>query len=124
MRDIDANTANHAGNGLQKRKKHLKNQEQQPPAAVTIHAVQGGEWAPAEELKSQVLEAVRDGKSLHIDISGVDHLDASVLQVLLAVETEQKNAGRTLQLRNASPKLRTWFEYAGASVLFADASSA
>jgi anti-anti-sigma regulatory factor len=35
------------------------------------------------------------------------------LQILLALDAEQKKRGRNLRLAKASPHLRQWFEFAG-----------
>jgi anti-anti-sigma regulatory factor len=49
-----------------------------------------------------------------LNLDKVDHLDASVLQILLALDVEHKKQGRQLHLENASPDLLQWFEFAGA----------
>jgi hypothetical protein len=41
-------------------------------------------------------------------------LDAGALQVLLALDAEQRKRQRNLQLTNASSHLRQWFQFAGA----------
>jgi ABC-type transporter Mla MlaB component len=47
--------------------------------------------------------------------SQVEYLDAGALQILLALDAEQKSQGRHLELANASTHLRQWFDYAGAA---------
>jgi anti-anti-sigma factor len=74
-----------------------------------------GESMSAEELKKVVLEALAEGKDILLDLDQVNHLDASLLQILLALNVEQTKRGRDLQLANASQLLRQWFEFAGAT---------
>jgi anti-anti-sigma regulatory factor len=53
-----------------------------------------------------------------VNLNNLDHLDASALQVLLALAAEQAKRGRILELANASAHLRQWFEFAGAAERF------
>jgi len=62
-----------------------------------------------------LLSAVKTGHEVTVNLGKVDHLDASALQILLALDAEQQRQGRHLKLANASPHLRQWFEYAGAT---------
>jgi anti-anti-sigma regulatory factor len=87
-------------------------------AHVLIEANRSGEWIPAEELREAALAACKNGADMTINLGGIDHLDASALQILLAFDMEQKKQKRHLSLTNASPKLRQWFEYAGAAEYF------
>jgi len=70
---------------------------------------------PAEELWEAAQAAVSQGKDVTLNLDKIDHLDASALQILLALDEEQKKHGRHLQLANASSNLRYWFEYSGAA---------
>jgi anti-anti-sigma regulatory factor len=113
------------------------------PPASTMRIAHAGQWIEAEELRQRVMVFLRDdpdpaGKpsagvaakldnssnlaldltlDLTLDLSGVDHLDASALQILLALEAEQRRRGRRLHLVHPSEPLRQWFEYAGAAEL-------
>lgn len=58
---------------------------------------------------------MKTGHEVTVNLGKVDHLDASALQILLALDAEQQRQGRHLKLANASPHLRQWFEYAGAT---------
>lgn len=82
-------------------------------ACVSIDVERSGDWMPADEL----WEAARTvlGKDLTVNLDKVGHLDASALQILLALDAEQKKQGHHLQLVNASTSLRQWFEYSGAA---------
>ena len=83
------------------------------PARTLIAAERCEDWIPAEELKEEALRAAGKGLDVAVNLGRIDHLDASALQVLLALESEQKRQGRTLELLNASSHLRRWFDYAG-----------
>ena len=85
----------------------------------TVIAVErSGEWMPVEELRDAALQAVAAGHDVTIDLDKLAYLDASALQILLALQAAQKKAGRRLELHNASPDLQQWFEFAGASNQF------
>ena len=85
---------------------------------VSIDVERSGDWMPVEDLRTAAQEAVAEGANVTLNLHKVDHLDASALQVLLALDIEQKKQGRNLQLTNASPQLRQWFEFAGVADLF------
>lgn len=53
--------------------------------------------------------------NITLDFENVDYLDASSLQVLLAVGAEQKSLGRQLHLANTSAAMLHWFEWTGAA---------
>lgn len=79
-----------------------------------IEVERSGNWMPAEELMDKSLILLGEGKDISIDLDKVDYLDASALQILLALDMEQKKQGQHLHLKNASSYLRQWFEFAGA----------
>jgi len=68
---------------------------------------------PAEELRDAALGALEAGGDVTANLARVDHLDASALQILLALDAEQKRRGRNLELVNASTHMRQWLDYAG-----------
>jgi anti-anti-sigma regulatory factor len=87
-----------------------------PIATVTetvILVTREGEWLPPEELRAISLSAVDTDGNLTVNLEGVEHLDASALQILLALAAERKKRGKGLRLANASLALSRWFEYAG-----------
>lgn len=87
-----------------------------PAATVTetvILVTREGEWLPPEELRAIALSAVDTSGDLTLNLEGVEHLDASALQILLALAAERKKRGQGLRLANASMALSHWFEYAG-----------
>jgi len=68
---------------------------------------------PADELRETALAASIQGKDVTLDLGRVEHLDASALQILLALDKELKNRGQKLRLAKASEQLRKWFGFAG-----------
>jgi anti-anti-sigma regulatory factor len=94
----------------------LQVEEMQVQTVIEID--RAGEWMPAEELKDAALNVLSEGKDVTLSLGKVDHLNASVLQVLLAIDMEHKKHGRQFHLESVSPSLRQWFEYAGAAGQF------
>jgi ABC-type transporter Mla MlaB component len=96
------------------KKKHTDSGDTKPTVAETvINATRDGEWLPPEEFRAVALAAAQTDGDLTVNLQGVDHLDASALQILLALAGERKKRGRGLCLANASTPLSHWFEYAG-----------
>jgi anti-anti-sigma factor len=87
---------------------------EQSPAPIIIEANRSGEWLAVEELRAAALAAVSKGRDVTVNLNQLEYLDASALQLLLALDVEQKKRQRQLLLMNASAHLRAWFEYAGA----------
>jgi len=85
---------------------------------TTLEVGRSGDWMPAEELRVAALSAVEAANDATLHLGGINHLDASALQILLALDAEQKRCGRRLEVANVSPQLRQWFEYAGAAEQF------
>jgi anti-anti-sigma factor len=90
-------------------------QEEHDLQRAVIEVERSGEWMPAEELKETALAALEESNDMTLNLDRIDHLDASAMQILLALDTEQKNRGQHLHLVNASPLLRQWFECSGAA---------
>jgi len=90
-----------------------------------LHAGQAGGWMEASALRGWVMGQLGQGQppEMIIDLEGLEHLDASALQVLLAIGSEQKRRGGVLRLENVSAGMRQWFAWAGAAELpeFAEA---
>lgn len=86
--------------------------------AQIIHVERSGDWMPADELREAALASVTQGKNVVLELDGIDHLDASALQILLALDLELKKRKRTLRLEKASAHLREWFDFAGADERF------
>jgi anti-anti-sigma factor len=96
------------------KKKHMKGGKPRPAATETvIHVTRDGDWLPPEEFRTLALSAVGADVHLSVNLQGVDYLDASALQILLALAAERKKRGKGLRLTNASVALSRWFEYAG-----------
>ena len=96
------------------KKKDKSTAEPQPGQNAVLVAQNSGQWLPAEDLKEMALKALAESRDISLDLSQIDHLDASALQILLALDLECKRAERVLHIENASPVLRQWFEYSGA----------
>jgi anti-anti-sigma regulatory factor len=82
--------------------------------STTIEVERSGDWLPADELKDKSLELLGERTDVTLNLNNIDHLDASLLQILLALDIEQKKQGRHMHIENASPDLQQWFEFAGA----------
>jgi anti-anti-sigma regulatory factor len=108
----------HGGSGKAKRTRAAKPQAVLDGARACIEIERSGNWMPAEELRDAALGALEAGGDVTVNLAKVDHLDASALQILLALDAAHKKQGRSLQLANASGKLLQWFEYAGAGDRF------
>jgi anti-anti-sigma regulatory factor len=93
-------------------------QAESSPGQTVIDVDRSGDWMPADELRAASLAALEAGSDVTLHLGQVDHLDASALQILLALGVEQKRRGRQLEVASASPHLRQWFEYAGAAAEF------
>jgi anti-anti-sigma factor len=89
-------------------------------AAGTLLSVAcaGGEWLSAGELRDRAIAALATSDEVVLNLGGVDHLDCSALQVLLALSVAQRQRGRQLQILNLSASLRQWLECAGAAEHF------
>lgn len=99
------------------------------------HAGHAGEWIEAEQLRQWVLrqidssrgsarhdehstsDASSEDSDIVFDLSDLDYLEASALQVLLAARDAVHRRGGRLRLVHLSPELREWFEFAGATTL-------
>jgi anti-anti-sigma factor len=96
------------------KRKQTGTREAKPTATETvINVTRDGDWLPPEEFHAVALSAAQADGNLTVNLQGVDHLDASALQILLALAAERKKRGRGLRLANASTPLSRWFEYAG-----------
>lgn len=74
----------------------------------------------AEPLKERMLEAIASAAAqstnILVDLTTVEHIDASCLQVLLTCNSMQ--AQNKLKLTGATPAIRQWIRTAGADALF------
>lgn len=104
--------------GSTKSKKQLALMKNVPADALSlplkVHPVREGEWLPREEFYAEALRLSAGNADVVVDLDGVDYLDASSLQMLLALDAGQKSRTHGFVLKNASPALLCWFEYAGA----------
>lgn len=95
-----------------------------PPLA--LRAGQGDQWREPAEIAEAAGELLNGaaGRVLAVDLSGLEHLDASALQVLLAIEAAQRQRGGGLEFTHVSDNLRKWFDYAGAAGLLSAGGAA
>jgi len=100
-------------NGKAKRTHVVKPQTQSNHGHTAIDVERSGDWMPVEDLREAALGALGAVGDLTLNLDRIDHLDASALQILLALDTEQKKRGQNLHLANASLHLRQWFDFAG-----------
>jgi anti-anti-sigma factor len=112
----------------------------EPQRTSTIQAARAGEWIDAAELRQWAMEHLESRvdtpgqvpasgmgeqckpvpapeTNLVLDLRDIDYLEASALQIVLAIAAEQRRRGRYLQLVNTSEQLGRWFEFAGAASL-------
>jgi len=83
-----------------------------------IEVERSGEWMPADELRDKSLSLLGESENISLNLDKVEYLDASALQILLAIEIEQQKQGLHLHLVNTSQYLLQWFELAGAGEHF------
>ncbi|MFP5227346.1 MAG: STAS domain-containing protein [Acidobacteriota bacterium] len=106
-----------------KRARIRRSRTRQPEetGAARLHASRAGEWMEASAIRAWALEQFQSSgertRALVLDLEGIDHLDASALQVLLAIGVEQRRRGGHLHLEQVSAGLRSWFGFAGATEL-------
>jgi hypothetical protein len=61
-----------------------------PTATETvIDVIRDGDWLPPEEFRAIALSAAQAEGDLTVNLQGTDHLDASALQILLALAAEE-----------------------------------
>lgn len=108
-----SNTPNRRAKSRSKTVRETEPQTKKTPSHAAIEVQESGEWIAAAELKERSLEALKESKDLIFNLGNISHLDASALQILLAVDIEQKKQGRQLHLANVSADLRQWFQHAG-----------
>jgi len=84
---------------------------------ISINAAQSGEWMPADEFQQAALAVVQNNSDVTLNLANLEHLDASALQILLALDREQRSREREFEVTHLSPSLRQWFGYAGAEDL-------
>jgi anti-anti-sigma regulatory factor len=96
------------------KKNHMASRD--PSRSVTdtvIHVTRDGDWLPPHPFHALALSAAATDGNLTVSLQGVDHLDASALQILLALAAERKKRGKGFHLADISVTLSRWFEYAG-----------
>jgi anti-anti-sigma factor len=69
----------------------------------------------AEELHHQAMDLVESGKNVVIELGQTERLDASALQVLLAMRQDLVRRGRSFSMAGYGPEIRNYLERAGVS---------
>jgi anti-anti-sigma factor len=108
----------HVGSANAHRKRSTRPQAEHDLEQQIIKVERSGDCLPAEELREAAIVALSQGKNVTLNLDRVDHLDASALQILLALHAALKRRGQKLLLVKASPRLLKWFEFAGADGRF------
>jgi anti-anti-sigma factor len=109
-------TAKHSnGSGRRSKTPRVKGLHTEEARAVLIDVERSGDWMPADELRDMAMTALAASAGMTLNLDRIDHLDASAMQVLLAIEAAEESLGHHLKLVNASPKLQQWFELSGAA---------
>ena len=101
-----------------KKPRAARSKRSRTPERVVIDVEQSGDWMPVADMMKTALDVLEQDKDVTLNVNNIDHLDASALQVLLALDAAGKNRGRHLDLINASQNLRQWFEYSGTADQF------
>jgi len=76
-----------------------------------------GDWIPSDLLQDSALAAWRKGKNVKVSLESVEHLDASALQILVALANSLQRDSHKLELVNLPAALERWFCLAGATAL-------
>jgi anti-anti-sigma regulatory factor len=97
------------------RRRAAGSSSEQPLREISIDVECAGEWMPADELLASARSASANNADVDINLHNIHHLDASALQILLALDMEQKRCGQHLRLTEVSPQLLQWLELAGAA---------
>lgn len=83
-----------------------------------VEVVRDGDWLAPEDLRGAAIEAAAANVDLAVNLEGVEYLDGSTLQTLLALVGDQGKRERKVVFVHASPALRQWFDLAGAGDKF------
>ena len=67
----------------------------------------------AQKLRQTALDAARLGSNVVADVSAVEHLDCSALQILVALRMALRDHGNDLQLTGASDSLKQTLRIVG-----------
>lgn len=76
-----------------------------------------GDWIPPDLLQDSALAAWRMGMDVTVSLESVEYLDATALQILIALATALERDLHKLELVNLSTALVRWFCLAGATSL-------
>jgi hypothetical protein len=105
---------NGTGDFALSRGRNRKAAEAHAQGPQNIRPVRDGDWMPSDEFCAAAATAANSNADVLVNLEGLEYLDASALQIILALSAEQKKRARKLSLIHASPALLRWFEYTGA----------
>jgi anti-anti-sigma regulatory factor len=83
-----------------------------------------GDWIPPDSLHESAIEAWRQGMDVKVSLESLEHLDASALQILIALAASLQRDAHRLELANPPAALERWFSLAGATALLRPAPKA
>jgi hypothetical protein len=106
--------------GQRRARRSRAGQAEKTPATpvVRLRPERSGQWMEASALRQWAMEQLNGSeppRELVIDLEGLEHLDASALQVLMALRAEQTRRDGILRFEHASASLQPWFAWAGAA---------
>ncbi len=76
-----------------------------------------GDWVAPDLLQDAALAALRKQMDVRVSLEAVEHLDASALQILMALGASLERDAHKLELIEPPPALERWFQLAGATAL-------
>lgn len=82
--------------------------ELSPQTETLLHAARSGQWMDAAEMRNWAVERLTasEVRKIIVDLSLLEHLDSSALQVLLAIAAELRIRRGGLELGHASGSIR------------------
>jgi len=98
-----------------KRKRTTNTVAAASPMGRVVEVVRDGDWPSSADLLAVAIEAAAANIDLTFNLRGVEYLDGSSLQTLLALARDQLKRERKLVFIQVSPALRQWFDFSGAA---------
>ena len=81
------------GGGKVMRKNPARIEVKSSPKQAVVNADRSGDWMASDELRAAALSAVEAGSDVTLQLGGIDHLDASALQICWRSTRSRKGAG-------------------------------
>ena len=83
-----------------------------------------GDWIPPDLLQEAAIAAWRKGTDVKVSLESVEHLDASALQILIALAASLQRDSHKLELIDPPAALERWFRLTGATAWLRPTSDA